>query len=100
MILIDRLDGMSMRNMRVRNSTDWEEHDDAFHYPEDYRIEVLAVAMDQYVRMLHSGLDQRDVASRNVMLVTRKSAEPPADESPVISAYPYHVSCLLITARL
>ncbi|KAI7779156.1 hypothetical protein LA080_001318 [Diaporthe eres] len=85
MILIERLDGMSMRTMRVRNNPDPEEADDAFHYPEDFRLEVLAVAMDGYARMLHSGLDQRDFASRNVMLDI--SAKPSA-EVPVISGLP------------
>ncbi|KAK7700647.1 hypothetical protein SLS64_010791 [Diaporthe eres] len=85
MILIERLDGMSMRTMRVRNNPDPEEADDAFHYPEDFRLEVLAVAMDGYVRMLRSGLDQRDFASRNVMLDI--SAKPSA-EVPVISGLP------------
>lgn len=82
LILIERLDGMPMRTMRVRNNPDPEEADDAIHYPEDFRLEVLAVAMDGYVRMLHSGLDQRDFASRNVMLGF--SAKPSA-EVPVIS---------------
>lgn len=47
MILTERLDGMSsMRSMRVRNNPDPQEADDAFHYPEDFRLEVLAIAMD------------------------------------------------------
>jgi hypothetical protein len=85
MILIERLDGTSMRNMRVRNDPDPQETEDAFHYPEDYRLEVLAIAMDQYVRILHSGLDQRDFASRNVMLV---ASTQPSAEVPVISGLP------------
>ncbi|POS73353.1 hypothetical protein DHEL01_v208262 [Diaporthe helianthi] len=68
MIVIERLDAISMRAMRVRNNPDPEQADAAFHYPEDSRLEVLAVAMDGYVRMLHSGLDQRNFASRNIML--------------------------------
>lgn len=85
MILIERLDGMPMRTMRVRNNPDPEEADDAFHYPEDFRLEVLAVAMDGYVRVLHSGLGQRDFASRDVMLDI--SAKPSAGV-PVISGLP------------
>lgn len=69
MILIERLDGTSMRNMRVRNDPDPDAPDDAFHYPEEYRLEVLAVAMDQYVRMLHLGIKQAYFASRNIILV-------------------------------
>lgn len=85
MILIERLDGMSMRTMRVRNNPGPGQADDAFHYPEEFRLEALAVAMDGYVRMLHSGLDQRDFASRNLMLGI--SAEPSAGV-PTISGLP------------
>lgn len=85
MILIERLDGMSMRNMRVPNNPDLEETDDAFHYPEDYRLEALAIATDQYARTLHLGLDQRDFAGRNVMLVARTK---PSAEDPIISGLP------------
>lgn len=85
MILIERLDGISIQNMRARNNPDPNETDDAFHYPEDYRLEVLATAMDHYVRMLHSGLEQGDFASRNIVLVN--STEPSAG-APVISGLP------------
>ncbi|KAG8157927.1 hypothetical protein KVR01_012199 [Diaporthe batatas] len=83
MILIERLDGVTMRSMRVRN--DPEEPDDAFHYPEEYRLEVLAIAMDQYARMEHSGLDHIDFADRNVMLVT---STKPSAQVPIISGLP------------
>lgn len=84
MILMERLDGMcTLRGMRVRNSPNPEDADDAFHYPEKFRLEVLAVAMDGYVRILHSGLDQRDFASRNIMLGI--SAKPSAEAPTIIS---------------
>lgn len=84
-ILIEQLDGMCMQDMMVRNDPDPEEPDDAFHYPEDYRLEVLAMAMHAYVQMLHSGLDQQDFASRNVMLVASTQS---SGQVPVISGLP------------
>ncbi|KAJ0120493.1 hypothetical protein J7T55_015222 [Diaporthe amygdali] len=48
---------------------------DAFHYPEEYRLEVLARAMDGYVRQLKTGLAQGDFAGRNVVLVTNNQQE-------------------------
>lgn len=85
MILIERIEGTTIREMRVRNDPDPDEDDDTFHYPKDYRLEVLAMTMDHYVRMLHSGLDQVDFADRNIMLAT--NANPPA-EVPMISSLP------------
>lgn len=86
MILMEHLDsGTSIQNMRVRNSQDLEDPDDAFHYPEDYRLEVLAIDMDHYAQMLHSGLDQADFAGRNIILVADTK---PTTEVPVISGLP------------
>lgn len=90
MVLIEQLDGRStMRSMRVRNNPDPREADDAFHYPEDFQLEVLAVAMDGYVRMLHSGLDQNDFAGRNIMLgFPDVGRAKPSVEVPFISGLP------------
>lgn len=108
-ILIEQLDGYSsMWSMCVRNNPDPQAANDAFHYPEDFRLEVLAVAMDGYVRMLHSGLDQSSFTSRNIML--SMSAIPSKSAGvPVISGIPlprvvlvdYHASVVYdrITAR-
>lgn len=72
LILIECLGGTSIRGTLIRNHVDCEEKD-AYHYPEEYRLEVLALAMDGYVRQLHSGIDQLDFADRNVMLVPRQA---------------------------
>lgn len=86
MILMECLEnGKSILNTRVRNSIDPDEDEDAFHYPEDYRLEVLAIAMDHYVQILHSGLDQADFAGRNIILVPNTE---PTTEVPVISGLP------------
>lgn len=67
LILIEHLGGTSIRGSLIRNDPECEGKD-AFHYPEEYRLEVLALAMDGHVRQLHSGIDQLDFADRNVML--------------------------------
>lgn len=75
MILIETLDGVSLQDTRVQNSPNRDEGTDSFHYPEEYRLEVLARALDGYVKQLKIGLVQRDFAGRNVMLVTNNLEE-------------------------
>lgn len=69
LLLIEHLEGMDLKALRIQNSMH-EDGPDAYHLPEEYRLEVLAQALEGYVRMLHWGVDQRDLAPRNVMLVT------------------------------
>lgn len=69
LILMEQLHGTTIRNTRIRNNPIREMGLDAFHYPEDYRLEILARAMDGFVRQLQCGVDQRDFAGRNVVLV-------------------------------
>ncbi|KAL1856329.1 hypothetical protein Daus18300_010814 [Diaporthe australafricana] len=78
MILIEPLKGTSILSTRVRNDHDKRKALDSFHYPEGYRLEVLAHAMDGYVRLLRKRLIQGDFAARNVMLVPQ-SADAPED---------------------
>lgn len=69
LVLIERLDGVSIRDTRIRNSMDFRSPKDSFHLSEEYRLEILARAMDGYVKQLKIGVDQRDFAGRNVVLV-------------------------------
>lgn len=50
----------------------------------------MAVAMDGYVRQLHSGIDQQDFSGRNVVLAPRgSSADGPAVQSgPIVAGLP------------
>jgi hypothetical protein len=75
MIVIERLDGTTLRNALVRN--DIHNVKDAFHYPEEYRLEILARAMEGLAHQLYLGVDQSDFAGRNVMIVpdTESKAE-------------------------
>lgn len=76
MILMESLKGNSILSTRARNEPDRRKALDSFHYPEGYRLEVLARAMDCYVRLLRKGLLPGDFAARNIMLVPRSSEAP------------------------
>lgn len=70
LILIERLEGTSLYDLWIQSSTRIHDGPDAFHLPEEYRLEVLAQAMDAWVRELHYGVNQGDFAARNVMVVS------------------------------
>lgn len=73
LILIERLDGVSIQASRVQNTDSPGAPKDAFHYPEEYRLEVLARAMDGYVRQMKAGVRQSDFAGRNIVLVPNQA---------------------------
>lgn len=77
LILIERFDGPSTQDTFIYNGP-INNGKDAFHYPLEYRLEILALAMDGYVRQQHSGIEQWDFAGRNVMLVPRTPSTEPA----------------------
>ncbi|KAG8167935.1 hypothetical protein KVR01_003624 [Diaporthe batatas] len=77
LILIERLDGPSIKDSLIYNGSGNADKD-AFHYPLEYRLEILALAMDGYVRQQHSGIDQWDFAGRNVILAPRLPSNEPA----------------------
>lgn len=74
LILIELLSGSSLQALRVQNHHNKSMGTDAFHYPQEYRLEVLARAMDGYVRQLKIGLRQGDFAGRNVVLASDNDA--------------------------
>lgn len=73
LILMERLEGATIRESRIQNSYNLAAGIDAFHYPEEYRFEVLAQAMDAYVQQMKGGVDQNDFAGRNILLVPMQS---------------------------
>lgn len=68
LILMESLDGNSILSTRTQNNPDRPRALDSFHYPEEFRLEVLARAMDGYVRLLRAGIAQGDFAARNLIL--------------------------------
>lgn len=72
LILMEELNGRTIRDTRIRNDPNIRTGD-SFHYPEEYRLEILARAMDAFVRQLQFGVDQSDFTGRNVLLVQDNS---------------------------
>lgn len=68
LILMESLEGNSILSTRIQNNPDRPRALDSFHYPEEFRLEVLARAMDGYVRLLRAGIAQGDFAARNLIL--------------------------------
>ncbi|KAG6358338.1 hypothetical protein INS49_014222 [Diaporthe citri] len=64
----------NIRGLRIRTSDPFWDSRDTFHLPEKYRLEVLARAMDAYVRALHCGVEQNDFADRNVMISSKDTS--------------------------
>lgn len=73
MILIERFHGITIHGTRVKNHPEHDMGLDSFHYPEQFRLEVLARAMDSFARLLHVGLEIRYFTGRNVFLVQNDS---------------------------
>ena len=71
LILLECLEGASIQGSRAQNNPARGSLTDSFHYPEEYRLEVLARAMDGYVKLRQAGIVQGDFAGRNIVLVTR-----------------------------
>ncbi|KAH8742735.1 hypothetical protein F5883DRAFT_595330 [Diaporthe sp. PMI_573] len=71
LVLIEHLQGSNLKGLQIQNIAHIRASRDAFHLPEEYRLEVLAHAMDAYVRILHCGVDQNDFADRNVLICSK-----------------------------
>lgn len=69
LILLEHLEGASIQGSRAQNNAARGSLTDSFHYPEEYRLEVLTRAMDGYVRLKQAGIEQADFAGRNIVLV-------------------------------
>lgn len=69
LVLIEFLHGASIQGSRAQNNPRRGALADSFHYPEEYRLEVLARAMDGYVKQEHAGIEQNDFSGRNIILV-------------------------------
>lgn len=72
LVLVEHLEGSDLASLRVQHSYS----PDASHLPEDYRLGVLARAMDIDMRMIHRGLHHGDLACRNIMLTPSPTNTP------------------------
>lgn len=68
LILMEHIDGVCMFNLFVPNGP---VHGtvSALHLSQEYRLQVLAMLLDGVVKQHHAGVDQHDLAPRNVMIV-------------------------------
>lgn len=75
LVLIEHLAGACMRDLIIQDGT---------RLSEQYRLQVMAILLDGIVKMEHSGLGQRDISPRNVIIL------PPPDTQ-VAEARPQRV---------
>lgn len=73
LILTERLYGTTLIDTRQPTIRDECQSMDSFDLPEEYRLEVLAQAMEGYLWLLRSGVQHIDFSMRNIMLVTPSS---------------------------
>lgn len=81
LILIEHLNGTNIQRSRVQNSYNRSSGTDAFHFPEEYRLEILARAMDRYVRLMQTGVEQYDFARRNIILIPKENSATQPEKS-------------------
>lgn len=79
LVLIEYLQGSNPRDFHVESIAQLRDGADTFRLPEEYRLEVLAHAMDAYVRALHCGVEQNDLASRNIIVCSKDTTSTDAD---------------------
>ncbi|KAG8164446.1 hypothetical protein KVR01_006364 [Diaporthe batatas] len=68
-LLIEHIEGLDLHGSLIHNDYLDYSRLDAFHLPEDYRLEVLARLLDIHARCMHWGVNHGDLDSRHVMLV-------------------------------
>lgn len=82
LILIENLADTCMRYLFIQKGFD---QIDAFQLSKEYRLQVLAILLDGLVRQYHAGVNQNDLAPRNIIIV------PPPGKTQVIGAHPPRV---------
>lgn len=80
LVLCELLQGPNMYKLFRRRRVGSIVKTNAYHYPLEYRLEVLARILDGRVRQLHKGLDQNDLAPRNVIIVPHPDTQPGGPE--------------------
>ena len=65
LILIEYISGVCMKDLFVKNGPN---QIDATHLSKEYRLYVLSVLLDGVAKQHHAGVDQRDLAPRNVII--------------------------------
>lgn len=84
-LLIEHIDGVDLKSSLIHNNHLDYGRLDAFHLPEDYRLEVLARMMEIHTRCIYSGVEHMDLTCRNVMIVTNTSGKLSTDHNTAIN---------------
>lgn len=93
LVLIEALKGSSVFDLFARNSPCPDDHKDGFHFPEEYRLDVLAQVTEGETRLAYAGVNQQDTAPRNVILVdptTKDSQVSPYGDRPRVVLVDYN----------
>jgi hypothetical protein len=69
LLLIEHLDAPSRLSLYQKNTSGRDAEPNAFHYDEKHRLEIMARILHNVVLQRHQGLDPRDLAPRNIIIL-------------------------------
>ncbi|KAI1738462.1 hypothetical protein F4680DRAFT_424858 [Xylaria scruposa] len=93
LLLIEHITGSSVLSLYAKNSQVLDDASpNAFHYDEAYRLDVLAELLEGVLRQLHTGLNQKDLSPRNVMLVPSPHEAMPPLSMPRVVLIDYNIA--------
>ncbi|KAI0111224.1 hypothetical protein GGR51DRAFT_70679 [Nemania sp. FL0031] len=90
LILIEAIAGSSL--LSLYTTKDRNAVPNAFQYNEAYRLDVIAEFLEGFVKQRHSGLDQRDLAPRNIMVSPSPQETMPPGSIPRVVLVDYNES--------
>jgi hypothetical protein len=80
LVLMEYVDGKSVQDHYAMNSDGLNATPDAFHLPEEYRLDIIAKTLEANISLLRAGVERRR-ALKNVMVVSPtvhgQDPEPP-----------------------
>lgn len=93
LVLLEHLHWRSMKELYALNSPGLSEAPDAFYINEEWRLEVLKRLLEGIMKQRHIGVDQRDLATRNIYLVPLQGQTLiPGDSLPRVVLIDYNAS--------
>ena len=102
LILMEKLTGASIWSLYRTSKSTPNEEPNAHHIKEEWRLEVLARLLEGEVRQHHAGVDQKDLAARNVYLVPPQgqTALNPVGPAPRVVLIDYNTSIVWEKTRI
>ncbi|KAI0468045.1 hypothetical protein F4859DRAFT_492479 [Xylaria cf. heliscus] len=94
LVLIEHIAGPSILDLYKSNPREPNIEPNAFHYNEAYRLDVLAEIVEGVAKQVHSGLYQKDLSARNVMLVPGPPQTMPPLSVPRVALIDYNASVI------